>query len=299
MYQLTVGLEGGLGNRMRVAAATASLAPKLQGEVAALWTPQWGMECRFDQLFQPCHQGNFVLRDASLAERLMSARPRPRNLHLSRLVHRVFYRGVIYNDQVTELCRQGFDFVQWASEGPVLLWTWWDFHPWESDLLRQLFRPLPTITQRIDERTADFSTHTIGVHIRRTDHQQSIDQSPTELFLNAIEDEIEMHPDTRVYLATDDEPTKHLLRQRFGKRIITSPNEARRDSTSGIQDALIEMFALSRTVHIFGSAGSSFSEIAAKLGNIPLTILKNELLEQRAPSSLLEWPRFPSELAYP
>ena len=275
MYQLIVGLEGGLGNRMRVAAATASLAPRVTGEVAALWTPQWGMGCRFDELFQPYRQGNMVLRDATLAERFFTARPRPRNLYLSRYLHKAIFRDSIYSHQVTDLCRQHFDFAGWANRGPALLWSWWDFLPWEPQLLSRLFRPLPALAQRIDERTEPFSPHTIGVHIRRTDNQQSIEESPTELFFDAIDGELDKHSDTRVYVATDDEPTKRILRQRYGnQRIITPDGQAVRDTARGIQDALVEMFALSRTHHIYGSAGSSFSEMAARLKGTPLTILQ-------------------------
>ena len=275
MYQLTVGLEGGLGNRMRVAAATASLAPHVKGKVAALWMPQWGMGCRFDDLFQPYHEANQVLRDATRTERFLTARPRPRNLFLSRYLHKVVFRDTIYSHQVTDLCHQQFDFADWANRGPVLLWSWWDFFPWEPQLLSRLFRPLPALALRIDERTASFSPHTIGVHIRRTDNQQSIEESPTELFFEAIDDELAQHDDTRVYLATDDEPSKQLLRQRYGDhRIITATHQAVRDTTDGIQDALVEMYALSRTCHIYGSSGSSFSEIAARLKGTPLTILQ-------------------------
>ena len=275
MYQLIVGLEGGLGNRMRVAAATATLAPLVKGEVAAFWTPQWGMGCRFDELFQPYHEANLVLRDATLAERFFTARPRPRNLYLSRYLHKVIFRESIYSHQVTDLCRQHFDFAGWANRGPALLWSWWDFLPWEPQLLSRLFRPLPALAQRIDERTEPFSPHTIGVHIRRTDNQQSIEESPTELFFDAIDGELDKHSDTRVYVATDDEPTKRILRQRYGnQRIITPDGQAVRDTARGIQDALVEMFALSRTHHIYGSAGSSFSEMAARLKGTPLTILQ-------------------------
>lgn len=275
MYQLIVGLEGGLGNRMRVAAATATLAPLVKGEVAAFWTPQWGMGCRFDELFQPCRQGNMILRDATLAERFFTARPRPRNLYLSRYLHKVIFRESIYSHQVTDLCRQHFDFAEWSNRGPVLLWSWWDFLPWEPQLLSRLFRPLPALAQRIDERTEPFSPHTIGVHIRRTDNQQSIEESPIELFFDAIDGELDKHSDTRVYVATDDEPTKRILRQRYGnQRIITPDGQAVRDTARGIQDALVEMFALSRTHHIYGSAGSSFSEMAARLKGTPLTILQ-------------------------
>ena len=152
--------------------------------------------------------------------------------------------------------------------------------------------------QLVDARTAAFSDYTIGLHIRRTDHQQSIDESPLELFFEAIDREIENYENvlsTRksspptggdregpgaghltIYLATDDEATKTALFDRYGDRILTSPAEATRESTNGIREALVEMLALSRTKHIYGSAGSTFSPIAACLGNVPITILQRD-----------------------
>lgn len=270
----TIGMEGGLGNRMRVAAAAASIAPKIQGQVDVIWTPQWGMGCRFDQLFIPYANDNLSLRDATLHERIFAARPRPRNLFLSRLTNHIRYRSVIYNEQVSELCGKGFDFAAWANTGPTLLWTWYDFEPWKPELLAHLFKPLPEIVKLIDQRTKDFTEHTIGLHIRRTDNKESIQSSPTSLFTDVIDRRKEVHDDLRIYLATDDETTKHELQSRYGKCIITSAKEARRDSVDGIREGLVEMLALSRTSHIYGSAGSSFSVIAAKYGNTPLTILQ-------------------------
>lgn len=269
MNTLTVGLEGGLGNRMRVAASAAAIARHVEGDVAALWTDQWGMHCRFDQLFCPYADGRFSLRDATLAERIIAARPRPRNRIIAKALHKMFFRSAIYNDEVTSLCERGFDFVSWAGKGRSLLWTWWDFFPYEPALLRQLFRPLPKIERRIDERCAGFTPGTIGLHIRRTDNRESIELSPLELFFEAVDKEI-----GNIYLATDDEATKAALRSRYGKRVITAPAKASRDDVRGIQDAVVEMFALSRTSHIYGSAGSSFSTIAASLGATPLTIVQ-------------------------
>lgn len=277
MYQLIVGLEGGLGNRMRTAAATAAIAPHLRGKVAALWTSQWGMECRFSDLFEPYTREGFVLRDATYIERIIAARPRPRNLFLPRLTNRLSFRQVLYNEQVLPLFRENFDFTTWANAHRSLLWTWWDFYPWTNIDLNTLFRPLPTLQQRINERCASFTTHNIGVHIRRTDNQQSINESPIDLFYQAIDQAIERYTDTRVYVATDDEPTKAAMRQRYGnQRIITAVAAARRDSVSGLQDAVVEMWTLAATSHIYGSAGSSFSEIAARLGHTPFTILSNK-----------------------
>ena len=49
----------------------------------------------------------------------------------------------------------------------------------------------------------------------------SIKYSPTELFLEAIEKEIENNPAVKFYLATDDSQEEKLITERFGDRICT------------------------------------------------------------------------------
>ena len=243
--------------------------------------------------------GGSFIRDARGFEKLLFARPTLKNLHAPRLLQRLCYRHIIYAPQIWYLNRDGFDYEAWFRQGGTLMTTYRDFCPWTSDDLRTLFQPNEEVQRLIDERTADFTSDTIGIHIRRTDHQQAIDESPIELFFEAIDRELNApsHPprgganksfgelletiapprggrEGAIYLATDDEATKAALRQRYGKRVITSEAEATRESTDGIRDALVEMYALSRTRQIYGSAGSTFSPIAAALGDVPITILQ-------------------------
>ena len=346
MKMNTIILEGGLGNRMRVAASAYAMAKRTGMPMRVLWTSQWGMRCRFDELFKapadpppalPIREGA-VTNDSSgggaagAAEALFSlrdtssflfSRPTLKNLHLPRLLQRLCYRHIIYAPQIWYLNRDGFDYESWFRQGGTLMTAYRDFCPWTSDDLRTLFQPNEEVQRLIDERTADFTSNTIGIHIRRTDHQQAIDESPIELFFEAIDKELEKPPlkpiqpehliippsshsvsegantfdsskadacsvhsapsltgraggGSSLYLATDDEATKAAMRKRYGKRVIMSDAKATRESTDGIRDALVEMYALSRTRHIFGSAGSTFSPIAACLGDVPITILQRD-----------------------
>ena len=319
----TIILEGGLGNRMRVAASAYAMAKRTGIPMRVLWTKQWGMNCRFEDLFKAdpadpppalpvregavtfdsckadaCSEhsapsltgragGGSFIRDAHGFEKLLFARPTLKNLHAPRLLQRLCYRHIIYAPQIWYLNRDGFDYEAWFRQGGTLMTAYRDFCPWTSDDLRTLFQPNEEVQRLIDERTADFTPNTIGIHIRRTDHQQAIDESPIELFFEAIDRELNAPPHLpslgegsgvgpTLYLATDDEATKEALRRRYGKRVITSEAEATRESTDGIRDALVEMYALSRTRHIFGSAGSTFSPIAACLGDVPITILQRD-----------------------
>ena len=278
----TIILEGGLGNRMRVTAAAYAMAQRTGIPMRVLWTSQWGMRCRFDDLFitSPAPSaakkgGEYVLRDAQGFEKVIFARPMWKNLYLPRLLQRLCYRHIILSPQIYYLQRDGFDFETWFQQGGTLMTAYRDFCEWDDSLIPLLFRPLPAIEQEVSTRAAAFTPHTIGLHIRRTDNQASIDASPDELFFDTVDLELAQHPDLHIYLATDDEPTKALFRQHYGSdRIQTAPSQATRDSVAGIREALIEMLLLARTNHVYGSAGSTFSEMAVKFSGTPLTILK-------------------------
>jgi hypothetical protein len=108
----------------------------------------------------------------------------------------------------------------------------------------------------------------VGVHIRRTDHRKSIENSPSGEFWK----EMELH-ETRFYLATDDMEERVAARERFGERVVFGPTMLLgRNSPDGCWDAMVDMICLSRCSLIIGSYASSFSEVAAAIGNIPLKI---------------------------
>jgi hypothetical protein len=88
-----------------------------------------------------------------------------------------------------------------------------------------------------------------------------------------MEQLIREKPRTRFYLATDCQDTKQELISQFGDRIITGEEPVDRASISGMQHALVELFALSRTGYLFRSHFSSFSRTAAEIGHIPSHVI--------------------------
>ncbi len=108
---------------------------------------------------------------------------------------------------------------------------------------------------------------------------KAIERSTDALFIQQMQHEIDLDPYVRFYLATDSMDVKENFLRQFGGRIITAPGMVSRTSIEGIQDALVELYALSRTQKILGSYWSSYSTTAAQLGNIPLQrmIAKTEM----------------------
>ncbi len=119
------------------------------------------------------------------------------------------------------------------------------------------------------------SGRNIGVHIRRTDNQVCINNSPLEVFIDAMEREIENDDKVTFYIASDDLDTILELKKRFGERIYyMSEKNFERDSDRGIADAFAELICLSHSKKIIGSFYSTYSRIAAMLSGIELEVVK-------------------------
>ncbi len=276
MNKLTFVPAGGLANRMRATAAAYTLACRVGSEMDAVWFCDWALNAPFHALFEPVSLEGMTLRDASWADRVMLDRPRRKNFFIPSLFQRIMFRSALYEARITPLRRQNFDFEQWARQGNVYLASYTGFLPYDFALLRQLFVPLPEVERSIARFTRQFGSHTIGVHIRRTDNVDSIRQSPTELFIDAIDRELQANPATTIFLATDSEAIKDEMRRRYGERVLTATEEADRDSIEGIRGGIVDMFALSRTDKIYGSFQSSFSELASQIGGVELQILSKD-----------------------
>lgn len=150
---------------------------------------------------------------------------------------------------------------------------WWRI--WESIEMWNSMIINPEIEAQVNNITSQFSVNTIGVHIRRTDNKYSIESSPTHLFIEEMEKELEINPESRFYLATDSYEEKNKIQEFFCDKVISLQNiEMKRNTPKGIIDAFVEINALSKTTKIFASAYSSFSELAALLSGIECVIIK-------------------------
>lgn len=263
---------GGLANRMRAVASACNLAQRTGVGLSVVWFRDWALRARFADCFKPVEGLN--LREATWRDELLLDRPRRHNLYLPWLPLHIAFGQRIDEHDVDRLKAEGFDFEGWARGHRSWMSCYSVFGEFSDALYAQLFQPVDDVLRQVEANAAKFSAHTIGLHIRRTDNIDSIRLSPTRLFTDAADREIDAHSDTRIYLATDDEPTKAELRRRYGDRVITPAVPAARNSASGIQGGLIDMYTLARTAVIYGSAASSFSRMASKLGAARLIVLQ-------------------------
>ena len=140
------------------------------------------------------------------------------------------------------------------------------FHPIENNYTH--FIPNENIRREVANVIKKFD-HTIGLHIRRTDHLSSVKYSTTDKFIQVINERLKIQPKTTFFLSTDDDDTKKIIVSKFGNRIITNGIDSfDRNKETAIIDAAIDLFCLAKTQLIYGSHHSTFSQTSANIGQI-------------------------------
>lgn len=266
MKQVTIVPQGGLCNRLRVVLSALMLS---RPDVSLRVDWACNAECRanFADLFATA-----PLTPLLIGERRWWNVPQSRrNLHLPALLRRACYdlQLVNFNGATDDSLPRLIDTYNniYVSTGYVL-------QPYSAHFA-QLLHPVPALQQRIDDICRTFEDRVVGVHIRRTDSVRSIAESTDAAFLSAMQREVDADANVRFFLATDSLPLRAHLEKAFPGRIVAQPiRSVRRDTLSGMQDAVVDLFCLSRTRKLLGSYWSSFSDMAAELSGIPLQIVK-------------------------
>lgn len=139
-------------------------------------------------------------------------------------------------------------------------------------------KPSAEIEKKGAKLLGQLNEHTVGVHVRRTDHTEAIANSPLALFAERMKTELAEDPKVQFFVATDDETVKRELRELLpdAKLIFNESGIIDRNSKAGLEDAYIEMLALSRGKKILGSYNSTFSLLPSYIGNIPIEVVKKE-----------------------
>lgn len=258
--KLTVSAQGGLCNRLRVLLGALAISEQEKIPTKLVWRPDWQCDAYFDELFEPVDsrwleivEGNFFDRPSSHKE-----------LYLPQILRLPFYGRQIklYHPE-----RHG-DLVEIVKRNRrVYINTGYHIHNYTSEHIARL-RPRSELQEQIEATVANFPENVIGVHVRRTDNQWSTAVSTDEAFVEAMN----RYPEAKFYVATDDEAVKWRLREAFKDRIFTRETDARRDNASSLGEAVVDLFCLSRTRRIIGSFWSSFTDMAAEIGGIPLEV---------------------------
>jgi hypothetical protein len=187
---------------------------------------------------------------------------------------RIKYEHVIFKSQMNRLRDQNYDFTQLSRYRSVYIETLSRFYGIERK--HRSVKPTKSIQSAVDACTAKYSSHTVGVHVRRTDHCTMSPYSSTQAFIDTMNAEVKQNTETKFYLATDSPEIMSQFIKLFKDRIIWRSKDYSRNSERGIQDALVDLLCLSKTQKIIGSYKSSFSRTAAQLSDIPAIYMKPE-----------------------
>ena len=271
--KLTLVPIGGLANRLYAITSAIAFCEDHDIDLKVVWFKDWGMGAGFHALFELAGNHPHVeIIDATWKDYIYD-RPRKKNFWLPYLYQKLAFDKRFYEK---DIYRSEFNIILVTAiqkYSSLYLVNCCPFYDRTKGLL--YVRPNLLLRQQIEMRKVSLiiDEHTIGIHIRRTDNSGSIQNSPLELFIDRMHAELAIDPNTRFYVASDDLNEKIRLKDIFGDRVRTILEDVRRDNLQGIKEAVIELYTLSSTKSIFGSVMSTYSMLAAEIGNIPIELL--------------------------
>ena len=269
----------GLGNRFLGMASAYHWAKQTGDELTVLWKTERVMGAVNEAVFslpediKIIHAKDFGYMDkpfSTLKYQLLEKKLRKKADYFSDVgtTYDLFVeKGNAYYEEVMK--NNDLKFIRAFSQ-------FHDFNGIERPL--EFIKPVKYVSDKADAVIENIdSASNIGVHIRRTDNQVCINNSPIEVFIDAMEKEIENDSRATFYIASDDLETILELKKRFGERVYyMSEKNFERDSDKGIADAFAELICLSHSKKIIGSFYSTYSRIAAMLSGIELEVVKKD-----------------------
>ena len=256
---------GGLCNRMRAMASGVYVARKLGCPVSVYWNKNRECFAGFSDLFQPVLVDGVSVKSYSLSDFYL-ALDRKRNLYIPGVI-----RNFIFDKQIVD-CKCMDDREIEKLQGRIYMISGGFVARCYS--LTELFVPTIEIQEQINGLRSQYSENVFGIHIRRTDNKQSIQKNEIDDYLRFMDQKIGTCPDVKFYLATDSMDVKRMMVNRYGDAVVSHKAILERTSVQGMKDAVVDLWCLSLTKEIIGSYYSSYSDIAAELGNIELKILE-------------------------
>lgn len=266
----------GLSNRILAIATTYYYAKLYNHSIIMLWSIDNSVGIAIEELFQLPEDIKIIhVTDRSI-----------RKVPFKRIcgeVVKAYYRHkvdyMIDRDFARKACRGIIDVNMedfFKNYKKLYVQSYTELMPITDYSIFKIFTPTKQIYQRGKSVFEQINENTVGMHIRRTDHADAIAMSPLELFLKKLE-ELMQKKERTVFLATDDIETERLIKERWGKRIITYENKTfSRTNKEGMKDGLIDMLALSKCQCIYGSYASTFGLMASYLGDKTLITLQEK-----------------------
>lgn len=296
----------GLANQLRGLTSAILLAQDLEREFHLSWNKHQDMpDTTLSDLFaEPTFPFTQIVGESfSWLQRRRFVRRDREIAGLFDRIQKILYRHHQFNALGIDMMAKAIR----AAEPLLVISSYYSYsHQATSDLqfyrrrheLYKRFIPVPEVKQAVDSFIADsFAPHTIGIHLRtgismRNASEGIVDANhfwprgiPFPLFFELIDDEIRSHPETRIFLATDNTLESAPIADRYGERVVMYPQNTDggmvgRSALTDQKGALIDLYLLSRCQKLIGTYNSTFSYEAAVIGDVPFVEMSPSGLRQ-------------------
>lgn len=263
----------GLGNRLLGLGSACAVAQKLNRKLVVIWKREVGCNVRADALFSLPMEVVEISENGMKKEPFAQIKGDYEKKKWRRRADCFLECGEV-EDIKKESGYEGLYRFLEAKES-VYLKSFGPICEVDADSYRFL-KPSRAIEEKGAPLFQQLDKNCVGVHVRRTDHTEAIANSPIELFAEQMSRELAKNCNTRFFVATDDKRVRSELQERLPEAKLIFPESGiiDRNSGAGVEDALIEMLALSKCRKILGSYNSTFSLLASYMGGIPLEVVK-------------------------
>ena len=276
MKYLVVKPVGGLANRMRVLEASYNYAHAHEAKLIIIWEKNFSLNASFADCFEAINGAALINLDYNgtsvFAKLKRSFFDTIESAGLSFFTTVKKYDADIdpwlNNTEPTSKSKAFFDKLAKNQKG-VFIETCYEFYPNEKQYHLQIQKDIKLNAYQLLLAYPSL----IGIHVRRTDHTESIARSPIKRFIDEINNQLARKPDVAFYLSTDSEDVVKQFKDLFTDKIVIGVSVRNRHSKEGIIAALTDLCCLSQCKKIIGSFKSSFSERAAVMGRVPLKII--------------------------
>jgi hypothetical protein len=206
LRHLVIHPRGGLCNRLRAIASAKRLCSKTGARCTVVW--DWG---DYGALFDDGTEWLPYTDQMDWKQNLIL----PGYHHIRHLHPQE--GGTLENRRVPVTTYPGIAVISWyvygAAEEPVL-------NGYERDVIAWFPKPHPAILEKVNAfRRAHFPRQIAGMHVRRTDNQLAILRSPDKAYFKEADRLVGQG--YCLFLATDNEETLRMMRERYGEKLIS------------------------------------------------------------------------------
>lgn len=282
--KLIIEPGGGLGNRILTLISAFNLARDCDiDDITVLWRNNNECGCEFEDVFEsfplPCKVKGIHFEKESYKRliksgRLFSALRKFFHQKLYDLFRRTVRRIQLPTQEGQNTPEKWDELRHWilnSKANTIYIEAYYSFY---GDISCKGF----VFNKDIEKRLAEFKEKNgdyVAMHIRRTDNEIAIKNSPTELFYEKAAEIVASDSGKKIYVATDDLSILADMKDKWPENIIFSPAEAiTRRSREGIQFALYEMLILAGAETIYASYGSTFSKIANLISGNEMVVMQ-------------------------